>query len=71
MSNYANGTVYGKYIKVKSGSVGVKKCSAYINDPEKIQSSYTENKADTAYAKDAIHYLKNDEIGRASCRERV
>ncbi len=60
MSNYANGTIYGKYIKVKSGSVGVKKCSAYINDPEKIQSPYTENKADTAYAKDVIHYLKND-----------
>ncbi len=60
MSKHANGTVYGKYIKIKSGKNGVKKCMHYIDDPEKIQAPFDENKAEIAYAEGAIHYIQND-----------
>lgn len=60
MSKYANGTVYGKYIKIKSGTVGVKKCSDYINDPEKIQPLPKDNKAEVHQAENALHYIQND-----------
>lgn len=60
MSKHANGTVYGKYIKIKSGKNGVKKCMHYIDDPEKIQTSFDENKTEIAYAEGAIHYIQND-----------
>lgn len=36
MSDYENGTVYGKYIKIKKGTNGVRQCADYINDPVKI-----------------------------------
>lgn len=60
MAEHANGTVYGKYIKIKNGTTGVKKCMYYIDDPEKIQPSFDENKTEIAYAEDAIHYIQND-----------
>ena len=60
MAEYANGTVYGKYIKIKNGTTGVKKCMYYIDDPEKVQASFDENKTEIAYAEDAIHYIQND-----------
>ena len=63
MPVYANGTVYGKYIKIKSGTAGVKKCSDYINDPEKIQPLPKDNQPETGetyQAENAIHYIQND-----------
>ena len=63
MPAYANGTVYGKYIKIKSGTVGVKKCSDYINDPEKIQPLPKDTqgkKQETYQTESAIHYIQND-----------
>ena len=60
MSKYANGMVYGKYIKIKSSTFGVKKCSDYINDPEKIQSLPKNNKVGIHQAENAIHYIQND-----------
>lgn len=63
MPAYAKGTVYGKYIKIKSGAVGVKKCSDYINDPEKIQPLPKDNQPETRetyQAENAIHYIQND-----------
>lgn len=32
----------------------------YIDDPEKIQASFDENKTEIAYAEGAIHYIQND-----------
>ena len=60
MPEHANGTVYGKYIKIKNGTTGVKKCMHYIDDPEKIQASFDENKTEIAYAEGAIHYIQNN-----------
>ena len=63
MPAYANGTVYGKYIKIKSGTAGVKKCSDYIKDPEKIQPLPKNNQPKTRktyQAENAIHYIQND-----------
>lgn len=60
MPEYENGTVYGKYIKIKSGTIGVKKCIHYIDDPEKIRTPFDENKTEIDYAEGAIHYIQND-----------
>lgn len=39
MEGYENGTVYGKYLKIKNGPTGVRDCMRYIDDPEKTGAS--------------------------------
>lgn len=65
MTAHANGTVYGKYLKVKNGSQGVKNCSHYINDPAKtiplkIQAPHDDAQREIFHLENALHYIQND-----------
>ena len=60
MSDYENGTVYGKYIKIKKGTNGVRQCADYINDPVKINPLLENGETEVPSSQKAIHYLKNN-----------
>lgn len=60
MSEHKNGTVYGKYIKVKNGTDGVKQCANYIDDQEKTGLPMEKGETEVPSAKQAIHYIKNN-----------
>ena len=60
MSEHADGTVYGKYIKIKSGPSGVKNCSRYILDPEKTWTFPDARDQEIPYARNALIYIGND-----------
>ena len=60
MSEYADGTVYGKYIKIKSGPQGVKHCCDYIRDPAKSRISFDESQEEIPYAQSALRYITSD-----------
>ena len=69
---YKNGTVYGKYIKIKSGDSGVKNAVNYIDDNDKISTpNKPQNPADLQpenvisddtleSADEAISYIGNE-----------
>lgn len=60
MSEHADGTVYGKYIKIKNGPAGVKKCTSYILDPEKVQAPFNGQEQDIPCTQSALSYISND-----------
>lgn len=65
MATHANGTVYGKYLKVKNGSQGVKNCSNYIKDPAKtmslkIPAPHDDAQREIFHLENALHYIQND-----------
>lgn len=60
MSAHANGTVYGKYLKIKNGSQGVKNCSRYINDPDKTMAPVHEEEREVFHMENTLHYIQND-----------
>lgn len=60
MPKHANGTVYGKYLKIKNGSQGVKNCSRYINDPDKIMAPINEKEREIFHMENTLHYIQND-----------
>ncbi len=60
MSEHTDGTVYGKYIKIKSGPQGVKHCCSYIGDPAKSRITFDEDQKEILYAQDALSYIASD-----------
>lgn len=60
MPKHANGTVYGKYLKIKNGSQGVKNCSRYINDPDKTIAPISDGEREIFHMENALHYIQND-----------
>ena len=60
MPKHANGTVYGKYLKIKNGSQGVKNCSHYINDPDKTMAPINEREREIFHMENTLHYIQND-----------
>lgn len=60
MAKHANGTVYGKYLKIKNGSQGVKNCSHYINDPNKTMAPINEREREIFHMENTLHYIQND-----------
>lgn len=56
MAKMKNGTVYGKYIKIKNGAAGAASCTKYISDPEK--TALLNPEADTAWL--SIDYVMNE-----------
>ncbi len=59
MPTHANGTVYGKYLKIKNGPQGVKNCSNYINDPDKIMAPLQEPDREVPHMEPALRYIQN------------
>ena len=60
MASHANGTVYGKYLKIKNGSQGVKNCSRYINDPDKTMAPIGDGEREIFHMENALRYIQND-----------
>ena len=60
MTSHASGTVYGKYLKIKNGSQGVKNCSRYINDPDKTMAPISDREREIFHMENALHYIQND-----------
>jgi len=60
MASHANGTVYGKYLKIKNGSQRVKNCSRYINDPDKTMAPINEHDREIFHMENTLHYIQND-----------
>lgn len=65
MTAHANGTIYGKYLKVKNGSQGVKNCSQYINDPVKtifftVPAPYDDAQREIFHLENSLRYIQND-----------